>query len=415
MKKIFGLFVILTVFVTAGCSNNKIKKSERNHFYYDVEQIKVDLSASSSVKELYNPEPWEELQAEIMAGKISRNECVRKIRKLLMNYKIAHLQIRDLEVEADPNPKIRPFGFYCFSDGYYVTSAEEKNSKYLGWKLSGIGDCSMEELQKKLIDFYGCETPSGERYAFESFYYYDDFKELDLVKNGKISFTLESPDGKRETVKLKPIYMNTKKVQLESEKTTPFYHPRDKNPSYSVKPSKENRTIYIPFNACMVREDYTIEQWFSDIGKELQTGDYDTIVFDLRYNGGGLMMLTDNAMFKYKSLFEKYNMAIVASGRTYSAATEFMDMALRLYPNVKIFGEETGQAVFNYTGLKFLNLKYLNIQIAWPGFVDEVPELYARAKDIHRGTFPDVEVGETSEGYLNGEDSIYKAIYEYFN
>ena len=37
-----------------------------------------------------------------------------------------------------------------------------------------------------------------------------------------------------------------------------------------------------------------------------------------------------------------------------------------------------------------------------------------RSTDTSRGTFPDVEILETFEGYLKGEDAVYKAIYEYY-
>lgn len=412
MKKIFT--VLISILLLCGvcfcAAKNKVTPKD---LFFDIERIKVDLSASSSMKELYNPEPWEQLQADVMAGKADRDECVRRIRRILATYKITHLYIYDFEVNT--NPKTRPLAFYCFSDGYYVTSAVKKYAKYLGWKLKGVGDYSVEEVLKKISEIQNYETPSGLRYAFEQFITYEAFEEIGIAEKGKIVFTLESPEGVVETIKTKAVNANKKRIMIEQENITAFNHSWDASKSYEIKTVPETKTIYIPFNKVVPREDYSVKDWLNDIEKELKTGAYNTIVFDLRYNPGGMFMMLENFMYNHKSEFEKYNMALVTTGRTYSAATEFMDQTLRLYPNVKIFGEETGQAVFNYTGTYNNNdLKYLRINFYWPNMVDDVPELYARAKDIHRGTFPDVEVGETFEGYMKGEDSIYKAIYEYY-
>ena len=112
---------------------------------------------------------------------------------------------------------------------------------------------------------------------------------------------------------------------------------------------------------------------------------------------------------------------MITSGRTASCATWFMNDFIRNYPDVKIFGEETGEAVFNYTNRPLTNkLNALNCDFAFPKQLDEdVPELYKRARevthsDVHRGTLPDVEVFEKFEDFMNGEDTIYNAIYEYF-
>ena len=51
----------------------------------------------------------------------------------------------------------------------------------------------------------------------------------------------------------------------------------------------------------------------------------------------------------------------------------------------------------------------------FPQIVDDLPVLKARAKDIYRGTFPDVEIQERFEDYIQGEDTIYNSIYAYYN
>ena len=60
-------------------------------------------------------------------------------------------------------------------------------------------------------------------------------------------------------------------------------------------------------------------------------------------------------------------------------------------------------------------LHNLGCEFVFPQIVDDLPVLKARAKDIYRGTMPDVEVKESFEDFMNGQDTIYNAIYEYYN
>lgn len=416
MKKLLlSLFIAFLLVSLFSCNKNAAEiEPTPKELYYDIERIKIDMSVSSSMKELYNPEPWEQLQADIMEGKINRDECVHRMKKILASYGITHLNLNDLSLGN--NPMRNPFWFCCFGDDYYVLGATKKYAKYLGWKVKSIGGYSIEEVNKKAREVTAYETPTGLKYALERVVVYKDFEELGLTEKGKIQFAFESPEGTVESVKVKPVYNNKEKWEVcKKESGLPFCFDNNNYLSYGMRVVPENKTIYIPFNAVFPREDYPVSAFFEDIVKEFNTGAYNTIVFDLRNNSGGYRYLMESELWKNKDALEKYNIALVIGGRTYSAATEFVDKVLEYYPHAKLFGEETGEAVFNYTAVQEnYVLKKLNIRFCWPGIIDEVPELYARSNDIHRGTFPDVEVGETFEGYMKGEDSIYKAIYEYY-
>ena len=131
--------------------------------------------------------------------------------------------------------------------------------------------------------------------------------------------------------------------------------------------------------------------------------------------------MLSHLLYDNKAAFEKYNLATITTGRTASAACWFLNELLRIFPQIVIFGEETGEAIFNYTDIPYSNvLKYLQCNFAFPHQIDDhVDELYKRAEevthsDIHRGTMPDVEVYAAFENWLNGEDTIYNTIFEYF-
>lgn len=393
------------------CSSKKTSVTPKE-LYYEIENIKSDMSICG-LKDVYDPVPFEQLQEEILAGTVDRNECVKRLRKIVSSYNCVHLYIID-NLTRDYNRNI-PLIFYRFGDDYYVHNATFLYKKYLGWKVTGIGNYSIDDAINKAVEQLSYETPAGKKYCFERIGLWRFYEELGFTPKGYLTFTLESPEGKTKTVKILPLFYNGNYYRLLPENKTCFSKNHTSIYNYEFICSPENKTLYVPYNSACPRDDYRVNDFFADMVKELHTEQYDTIVFDLRYNPGGEMLLMENSLYRHKDVLEKYNIAIITTGRTYSAATHFMDQVLRFYPHAKIFGEETGQAVFNFTGVYKTTLKKLNIEYCWPGFIAEVPELYARSMDIHRGTLPDVEVGETIEGYINGEDSIYKAIYDYYN
>ena len=427
MKK--SLLIILSFLCTLGLFS--CKKTETavtpEELCFDIQRIQADM-AFSSLKELYNPEPFEELKADVMAGKADRLESIFRIQKILKGYKCAHLRL-EANDRAALFAKRVPFHFYCFGNDNYIYFAVQKYKKYLGWKLIKIGDLSVEDARDRIENFSIApfETVTGEKYEFEYTLNFICLKEAGLVqKNGKARLTLESPDGEIKTISCKPItpskFLKWEKISPEKENTLIYHY--DVSKKYIVTPSEEKRTIYVQYNSCLEDPAYTIQNWFSDIASELKTGRYNTVVFDLRYNQGGQMstqIAIDNELWKYKSEFDKCNLAIVTTGRTYSCACKFLNDFITLYPQVVLFGEETGQAVYNYTGYHVgNNLKKLNCIFVFPQQLDDEPELFKRARevthsDVHCGTLPDVEVSERFEDFMKGQDTIYNAIYDYFN
>ena len=414
MKKLSVLIILILLFSSLCFAGNKKQPTPKN-LYYDIENMKVDLS-TSAIKHLYNPEPFEQLQEEVMAGKLNSSQCFYRIKKLLSDYHVVHLSVYRI-TNIEDNPLICPISLACFGNDYYVWIADLKYSKYLGWKFKGIGDYSIDEVIDIISQYNSYETPTGKKYFIENTFYAEDYEYFGLMEKGKIPFVLESPEGKVEKVACKPIPAKKMKSRnIGTVPSEPFCCSHSTLKNYYMRAVPENRTIYIPFNKVVETYEYTVNDLFKDITTELKKGTYDTVVFDVRFNPGGNMILMDNALYQNREELKKCNLAIVTSGRTFSAACEFINYFLTVFPETKIFGEETGEAIFNYTDVRPWNkLKYLNCVFNCPIMIDDLPTLTARATDIYRGTMPDVEVAETYEGYIKGEDSVYKAIYEYFN
>ena len=405
--------VLMLISIMAASCNNKKKSVDIPAYYYDILRVKADLT-SSSMRSIYNPADFDALEKDILNGKVNRTDCYYRLRKILNTYHVAHVYL----MPDETNPVILPVVFYAFGNEYHIVSAIKKYEKYIGWKLTKINNLKHDEAVDKIAAYYSYETLVARKYFIEKRFPFTDYKYAGLLdKKGKLRITLESPEGKTEELSIKGVNSkNINFIQITPGKENKFL-PHFETKNYGIKPCPEKRTLYVPYLSCQAIEDYPPDVWFSEIITELNSGLYDTLVFDLRYNHGGYQ-LTWGFPEKYRDELNKYNIALIASGRTFSASTIFMESILNACPAAKIFGEETGQAIYNYTGLKFEDLKSLNCKFAFPNFLDEITPLTTikkRTDEYYRGIMPDVEVQENFELFMQGEDAIYNAIYGYYN
>ena len=279
---------------------------------------------------------------------------------------------------------------------------------------------SVSEAVEKIAEFSSVETPAGKKYYLENLIDFEDYYYYGLTDNGKIRFILESKDGTTKELNCNPVfYCKICTVFLFPNRQTPFTKIHLTKANYAVVSASEISTLYLPYIQFSEMKEYSLTTWLNDILKELRSYRYSTIVFDLRHNPGGKFdqMLYQRFFNTNKEELEKYNIAIVTTGRTASAACWFTNELLTNFPHAKIFGEETAQAVYNNIGVMPQVLKKLNCYFCFPSYIGEgnFPKLIERSTDIYRGIMPDVEVFEDIESYLKGEDAIYKAIYEYYN
>ena len=429
MKKllIFILSVFSSFFLFASSVKGKATKVTPEKLCLDIQKIQLDMEFSA-VKDLYDPQPFEELKADVMAGKVDKIECIYRLKEIFSSYHVMHLQLRTTSDNYDFGSVILPFYFRCYGKDYHVMTAPKQYEKLLGARLLEIGGFPLEEVINRLAKYGSYETPSGEKYCLNTIITYNTIKRAGLAeKNGKIKLKFQLADGELETITCKALdwRKNNKFISLYPHKENPLFSIQDMNSSYGIKASKENKTVYLHLNTINGDPDYLFTTLFDDLKNELKKNIYETLVFDLRYNSGGMATyasLLSNLLSVNRGEFSKYNLALVTSGNTYSAACWFVNDFLMYFPETVIFGEETGQAIFNYTDVYYSNiLKNLQCDFMFPQAVDTMNEyLIKRAEevthsDLHRGTMPDVEVSENFDDFMNGEDAIYKAIYDYFN
>ena len=144
-KSLLIILSLLSVLALASCKNQKTANPPA--FYFDVLKVKADLTCSS-MRSIYNPADFDQLEKDILAGKVNSTDCYYRLRKILGNYHVAHVYIQPLE----PDPVALPLTFYNFGKEIHVCGVTKQYEKYLGWKLIKISEFEIDEAVDKITE-----------------------------------------------------------------------------------------------------------------------------------------------------------------------------------------------------------------------------------------------------------------------
>lgn len=419
MKKIILSILVITTILFSGCNSKKNQALER--MATDIELMQIDL-ASSPFKHKYDPAPFEDLKDEIKSHKIKRMDVLKKLRQIYGSYNITHLNINP-NFPDEFYVRRTPFNLSFINNEYRIITISKQYKKYLGWKVVEIGGIPASEAAEKYAAYMSYETPSGKKYCFNNGIFWTQLKWAGLLnKFGRLQLKVESDDGVNEVFECSSINSNfavqSNFVSLVPQNMISIDKNALERSNVVLEASEEYKTYYFQFYGMANEFNNTYQNCLDKMIKDLETGAFNTVVFDLRYNGGGEVFQTlgfCTMVYNYKDILQKYNLAVVISGLTYSAACTYLNHLCSTFPNIVLFGEETGEAILNYTGVNFQSMPRINCTFSCPREKDSLPALEKRATDITRGALPDVEVMCTFEDIMQGVDTIYKTIYEYFN
>lgn len=443
----FVLFVLMAFLSSYGIGRSKdyLRLQHQKAWIKEIDgPLREGLNSAVGVNEFLPEEErnarLSELISQIEVGMWNDDEIAYKIQEIISDIQIAHISF-------SPALHYRTENYYTsfvidgkwFSDGFYILKTLKEDQDCLGGKLLAINGISLEEVLSGYDRIYSNETQMWLKSLFEQSLegglHKSELEYLGISEPGSNDITLTvEKDGLRFEHRMEAVrtdgLQNIQTVELESElKKLPYgeaiYRREGKMPYY-YEIDKENRTLYLQYNKCYdatVKEEYSIypafEVFFDQLIEDMKAheAEIDYFVLDLRNNTGGFSHLWDNAVAKHKKYLKQYPIKILMGKGTYSAAVDAIDRTLFTFDDVVLYGEEAGQAVYNYTGIIESVLENTGgtlIVTTRKAFYRELnTRAYVRSEDIYAGVMPDVEVLQTFEGYRNGVDEVYlKAVSE---
>lgn len=388
----------------------------------DVNAVRDTIKASL-LGDTYDDSKFDEIIVKLESGDADREYCIHAIQEIISDCKCAHASIYTL-MDDELYIKRLPLVFNRFEEGYYVVIADEKYSDLLGMKLTGIAAVengeshwmTIEEAEKKVATLMHLETESGLRRALESTLFETDCKWLGLLdENNNICISLENGEGKLFEVSLPFVdsFAMNLTYLVETDSLPSYYRNSRLGHVFCYDSDAENGIMYFQYYSCMEMEGYNIVECIDNMLAEMNAyGTFHTLVIDVRFNGGGNRGILQRGLLLRKAELEKYNIVMLNSGETYSAAMQASEDCLDHFSNVKIYGEETGQSISDLTQVEYHEFEKLHCGLGLPTVEDILPSLVGRAKDAKKGVIPDVYVVQKFSDYINGIDTCYAKIAE---
>lgn len=429
--------MIFCIFVLSSCKQKYSHEltEHQKAWIADIDgQLRTTLAESAGVDQYLTEENrnkrLDDIIQKIKNDNLNDDQIYYEIKKIISDIRIAHMDFyRSQDYTSDDNYLSYLVTGSWFSEGFYVVGINEQYSECLGSELIAINGLSMNEVLERYDTIYSNETDSYLKALFEKSSLQGFSKvELDFLgisnmnekeirltmrKNGeefeqKVSAV--SLDGSME-IKYEGLYDETNRLPYGLK----VYYENNREP-FVYEIDETNRAVYFQYNEC---EDVTtkgpesgylpfdkfMEQMINDMEKNEDL--FDTFVIDLRFNEGGSEILWNEAVNKYGAYLNKFPIKVLIGKSTFSAGVDTIDRTLYSFDNVILYGEETGQAVYNYTGRKSIILDNTKCEIDIADHEDHSLVIAQRATNINQGVIPDVEVLQSFENFEKGIDDIY--------
>ncbi len=299
-----------------------------------------------------------------------------------------------------------PLSLIRRGESWYLSAAAPEDKDLLCREVVQLAGKPVEEVIEAYGALFSSDNPVHLRRSFrQACNVADIYEYLGLVEAGEpLTVTLKGG----ETLTLEPVGMEERN-KLEavriSDKIKGQPETAARDAYYFARPLTED-AYYIQYNVCREAEDLSMEDFAALVAKDLEAGDYDRVLLDLRNNGGG----SDGVIWP---LFEVLREAMDGGARlvgligenTFSSAlinaVEIQEMGGTLA------GENAGGSVCHFGAVKTFSLPNSKVRGQVSGkYLDLNTLLDAAAGRGVVALAPDIHVPQELADTLDGKDSL---------
>lgn len=407
---------------TPDVTSNEATDSEREGWISDIKTIEKTIKHIGGVEEYLSKEEiskrFSELIDDVRQKKVDQEGCYYRVNSIISELHSGHMRVVKMP-NNENNVKYTSVGFTWFGNELRIVACLDGYEKYLGWKVIKIADASIQDVIDKLGTINSWETDIRKKCYLQGMLLYSDLSYLGLLNSEDgLEITVEDDQGKNDSFVAK-MWSSNEKMSIHvlrdlftSNDLMPISSRNSsKNLNYCYESDLDHHIMYFQYNACFEMQDTSLEQCFSDMMKEFTSDDgYTNLVIDIRWNNGGFRYLMENMLKKYKEQFKDKEIDLMIGKNTFSSGYMLIEDCYENCDRVKLYGEETGQAIHNYTKVGGYELSSLPWELWVPIAKDYEKMIVEKYGDVVKGVTPDVSVDETYEDYMNGIDTVYQRI-----
>lgn len=347
------------------------------------------------------------------AGKYSDLSVALKIQQLIASFGDSHTNA-DLSKFLD-NSKVLPIHLLWLKDGIYILHTTPENKVILEHRIVKINGNPITEVIDSLSTLFTIDNDAAKKNTiYRKLVYVQLLQYFNFATSEDIVLELENSDGKKLTHTIRPAVM-TRSNRVSFKPSSLAFCNMNEKAFFIDSIMRNDNAYYIQYNSCWSREyPYTgfngnpenlpsFIQFRKKVIETLKRENFDKIIFDMRFNGGGNSS-QGTELIKEMAAMDNVNVKgklYVITGRlTFSSAIintmDFMKMTKAIF-----VGEETTGKPNHYGEVKSFVLPFSGMTVSYS-------TKYFRNSDKDLKTItPDKIVETTFNDLMTGKDPVY--------
>jgi hypothetical protein len=313
-----------------------------------------------------------------------------------------------------------PLRISWFSDGWHVLAAPAACVELPGHRLVSINGVAMPEVERRFSRLIPPVNVAIIKQRLPNFAGQREvLRYLGLADRGDVQLTYQDDSGAAQTCTLSRAPAGTTAPSAVFRPyRTPIYLSNTKA-FFWFKPLADEKTLYVQYNRCIGRELDpnpetakalpSIEEFFANVRRELQSGHYEKLIFDVRHNpGGGSMPGTQFAreLARAPDWNQPGRIFVIVGRRTFSSAI-INAMDFRNLTHAVLIGEPTSGAPNHYGQTSTFTLPHSGLTV-------HHSTKYFRYDDSDPDSiYPDVAAVASFADYASGVDPALEAVRAY--
>lgn len=386
---------------------NIFSESSNSDYIYNshIQDLKFLLEQLDKNHPDFDRKPYEILISK-NADKIIQMDDTQfnfEVCRILASMKDAHTYANIAERDCDRMIPIWQIKHY--SDGWYIDGIHKSSADYVGYKIVEIGDIPIEKIKQMAKPYISYEAEGRLNYYFsEAIKNSALFKYLGVVKDDKVIPITLDDNGKLFKAEIQTFPLND--YEQYNYGTWITFPPTGQYSGYNYfMQDLDDTTLFIQYAYCYERDDCTVSEFIEQITDKLKEEKYKNVIFDLRYNTGGMFSLFEpvvDEIGKYKQQ-QNFNLYCLIDENTFSTGVMHA-VQLKNYGAILV-GRPTGGIVNFYANTVNFKLPNSKIPVSCSTYYNKTVNDYTSMS-----LEPDIPVECFHKDIINGIDSDVQTI-----
>lgn len=399
------LFIVLNLPLSA-CGRQEAE-NEHADWSTDVGWILDSLPRLHLDLFMYEPRDSLESRLHYLTGRLDSltdMETAIELARALASMRCSHTGINFWNYSA----RGFPLSVIWLEDGLYVTGIDGRYQDLIGSRLIAYGDGPAEEAAAAMAELFPATNPVAPRTSAERFMMLAECMEalgyIDSSRSAFFRFLSES--GDTVSLQLDAVDLTCScMVDIHSVESVvlPIWLSSDDHYWFRYLP--ERRMLYCAYNACLLRDDYPMQDFVRDLNETFMSEDITHVVADLRRNSGGNSILAFPLIGWLRGLSNEgdVDICLIVGRWTYSSGIlNALDIAG--IPGVTVYGESTGGSPNHLGEVRTALLPFSGMTVSYP------TKYFKRVDGDGSTMMPDIEIPLVPEMLFRGEDRVLDAI-----